>query len=53
MLLKQEKGTFKMPKKLKFSKEVSPQFLSKTRTSYHLCFLGKQATKKSFLEILD
>ena len=42
-----------MPKKLEFSKEVSPQFLSKNRTSYHPCFSENQATKKSFLEILD
>ena len=42
-----------MPKKLKFSKEVSPQFLSKNRTSYHPCFSKNQAKKKSFLEILD
>ena len=42
-----------MSKELKFSKGVSPRFLSKNRTFYHLCFLGKSTQKKSFFYILD
>ena len=41
----QKKKLLKMTKKLKFSKGC-PRFLSKNRTSYHLCFLGKSSHKK-------
>ena len=48
--LDQKKEVLKMTKKLKFSKGVSPQFLSKNQTFYHLCFLDKSSHKKSFLK---
>ena len=43
----------KKSRKSKFSKGVSPWFLSKNRTFYHVCFLGKSGQKTSFLDILD
>ena len=45
--LDKKKEVLEMSKKLKFSKGVSPRFLSKNRTFYHLCFLGKSTQKKS------
>ena len=45
--LDKKKEVLEMSKQLKFSKEVSPRFLSKNRTFYHLCFLGKSTQKKS------
>ena len=44
--LDKKKEVLEMSKQLKFSKEVSPRFLSKNRTFYHLCFLGKSTQKK-------
>ena len=46
--LDKKKEVLEISKKLKFSKGVSPRFLSKNRTFYHLCFLGKSTQKKSF-----
>ena len=40
-------------KNSKFSKGVSPWFLSKNGTFCHLCFLGKSIQKRAFLDILD
>ena len=48
--LDKKKEVLEMSKQLKFSKEVSPRFLSKNRTFYHLCFLGKSTQKKSFFK---
>jgi len=48
--LDQKKEVLKITKKLKFSIGVSPQFLSKNQTFYHLCFLDKSSHKKSFFE---
>ena len=45
--LDKKKEVLEMSKQLKFSKEVSPRFLSKNRTFYHLCFLGKSTQKKN------
>ena len=43
----------KKSRKSKFSKGVSPWFLSKNRSFHHICFLGKPGQKTSFLDILD
>ena len=51
--LDKKKEVLEMSKQLKFSKAVSPRFLSKNRTFYHLCFLVKSTQKKSFFKILD
>ena len=48
--LDKKKEVLEMSKQLKFSKEVSPRFLSKNRTFYHLCFLGKSTHKRSFFK---
>ena len=45
--LDKKNEVLEMSKKLKFSKGVSPRFLSKNRTFHHLCFLGKSTQKKS------
>ena len=46
--LDQKKEVLKNDKKSTFSKGVSPQFLSKNWTFYHLCFLGKSRQRRSF-----
>ena len=46
MLFRQEKGSFGNVQTIEIFKEVSPQFLSKNRTFYHLCFLGKSTQKR-------
>ena len=49
-----KKVTFqKKSGKSKFSKGLSPWFLSKSRTCYHVCLLGKSSQKRSFFDILD
>ena len=49
-----KKVTFqKKSRKSKFSKGLSPWFLSKSRTFYHVCLLGKLSQKRSFFDILD
>ena len=51
--LHQKKKLLKKSKNSKFSKRVSPWFLSKNRTFCHLCLLGKSSQKRSFFGILD
>ena len=51
--LDKKKEVLEMSKKLKFSKGVSPRFLSKNRTFYYLCFFGQINPEKSFFYILD
>ena len=48
-----KKKLLKKSKNSKFSKRVSPWFLSKNRTFCHLCLLGKSSQKRSFFGILD
>ena len=49
-----KKVTFqKKSGKSKFSKGLSPWFLSKSRTCYHVCLLGKSSQRRSFFDILD
>ena len=43
----------KSSKKSKFSKAVSPWFLSKNRIFYHLYFWSKSSKKRSFFYVLD
>ena len=43
----------KSSKKSKFSKAVSPWFLSKNRIFYHVYFWGKSSKKRSFFYVLD
>ena len=51
--LHQKKKLLKKSKNSKFSKRVSPWFLSKNRTFCHVCLLGKSSQKRSFFGILD
>ena len=51
--LDQKNGVLEKSKKSIFSKGVSPLFLSKNRTFYHLCFLGKSSKKRSRFDVLD
>ena len=53
MLFRPKNGVLEKSKKSTFSKRVSPLFLSKNRTFYHLCFLSKSSQKRSFFDILD
>ena len=45
--LDQKIKVWKKSNKSNFLKGVSPQFLSKTRSFYYLCFLGKSSHKKN------
>ena len=51
--LHQKKKLLKKSKNSKFSKRISPWFLSKNRTFCHLCLLGKSSQIRSFFGILD
>ena len=51
--LNQKKEVLKNDKKSKFSKLVSAWFLSKNRTFYHQCFLGKTSQRGSCCDILE
>ena len=51
--LDQKKEVLKMTKKLKFSKGVSPQFLSKNQNFFHVYRFGKSVKKRSFFDILQ
>ena len=51
--LHQKKKLLNKSKNSKFSKRVSPWFLSKNRTFCHVCLLGKSSQKRSFFGILD
>ena len=50
--LDQKKKLSKKSKNSKFSKRVSPWFLSKNRTFCHLCLVGKSTQKRSFFRSL-
>ena len=52
-LLDKKSDVSKKSGKSKFSKGLSPWFLSKSRTCYHVCLLGKSSQKRSFFDILD
>ena len=51
--LNQKKKVLKNDKKSTFSKLVSAWFLSKNRTFYHQCFLGKTSQRGSCFDILE
>ena len=51
--LDQKNGVLEKSKKSTFCKGVSALFLSKNRTFYHLCFLGKSSQKRSRFDVLD
>ena len=51
--LDQKKQVLKKCKTWKFSKGISPRFLSINRTFYHVCFLGQIYSERWFFNLLD
>ena len=52
-LLDKKSDVSKKVRKIEIFQRVSPWFLSKSRTCYHVCLLGKSSQKRSFFDILD